>query len=421
MSLTVSRLVAQAQQSAQAGRRDAAERAWKKVLDLEPGHTQALTALGSYALDRGDPKRALELLAAARITAPTDLTVLMALGAARKATGDEEGELEAIQWALAVDPGFMAALLARGSWCERHGEVAAAQSAYIRALENAPPEPEWPVQFRPDLQHARAFVEGYARAFHEFLDREVARTPEAGDTLDSGRWREAAAICSGRSQPFESRAHRLHVPRLPAIPFFETEQFPFLDELEANVSIVRDEFAAAMEDHGERFEPLIELGPGEPVGPWQQLNHSSRLTALHLWREGEAITDNQALCPRTVQLVRALPLCELERTSPNAYFSVIAPGTQVPPHYGESNALVTVCLPLEVSGDYVIRVGFEERRLAEGELLIFDDTLDHEASNSSSEASVVLVFDLWNPLLNTGERRIVDALHRATRRFAAAS
>ena len=104
--MTVSRLVAQAQQSARAGRRDAAERAWKKVLDLDSRHTQALTALGNYALDRGDLKRALEYLETSRLTAPTDLNVLMALGSARRAAGDESGEIEAIQWALAVDPGF---------------------------------------------------------------------------------------------------------------------------------------------------------------------------------------------------------------------------------------------------------------------------------------------------------------------------
>ena len=271
-----------------------------------------MLALGTYALDRGDVKRALEYLETSRLTAPTDLNVLMALGSARRRAGDESGEFEAIQWALAVDPGFMAALLLKGSWYERHGEAALAHAAFSRALENAPPESGWPMQYRKDLQHARAFVEGYARALHEYLDREVFRASETAGELETSRWREAASICAGRSTPFESRSHRLHVPRLPAVPFFNRTQFPFLNELEANASLVREELTAVMRHHGELFEPLIALGPGEPVDQWQALNHSSRLTALHLWQDGVAIAENQALCPETVRLVRELPLCELD-------------------------------------------------------------------------------------------------------------
>ena len=286
---------------------------------------------------------------------------------------------------------------------------------------NAPPESGWPTQYRKDLEHARAFVDGYAKALHQFLDREVFRASKAAGDLEAGRWREAASICAGRSSPFESRSHRLHVPRLPAIPFFDRGQFPFLDELEANASLVREELMSVMGQHSELFEPLIALGPGEPVEQWQSLNHSSRLTALHLWQDGVAIAENQRLCPETVRLVGALPLCDLDDTSPNVFFSALAPATQVPPHHGECNARVTVYLPLMVSGEHVLRVGFEERQLEEGKLLIFDDTLDHEASNSSNELCVILVFDLWNPQLDEHDRRMVHSLHNAARSFPAAS
>ena len=83
MSAAISRLVSKAEQSARAGRRDAAERTWMKVLDLEPEHTQALAALGTIALESGDTQRALRSLEAARETAPTDLHVLTALAGAR--------------------------------------------------------------------------------------------------------------------------------------------------------------------------------------------------------------------------------------------------------------------------------------------------------------------------------------------------
>ena len=38
------------------------------------------------------------------------------------------------------------------------------------------------------------------------------------------------------------------------------------------------------------------------------------------------------------------------------------------------------------------------------EILVFDDTIEHEAVNDSDQLRVVLIFDLWNPLLTPAER-----------------
>ena len=421
MSAAISRLVSKAEQSARAGRRDAAERTWMKVLDLEPEHTQALAALGTIALESGDTKRALRYLEAARVTAPTDLHVLTALCSARRAAGDDEGEFEAIQWALAVDSSFMAALLLKGAWYERHGDAGAACDVYSRALENAAPEQRWPAQYRSQLSHARAFVAGYTRALHEFLDREISRAaPEDTDTR-TGRWREAASIRAGRSLPFESRPRQLHVPRLPAIPFLDPAQFVFLGELAANTRAIRDEAMAMSDRHNELLEPVIALAPGEPVAQWQPLNHSTRWTALHLWRDGFEVGESQSLCPKTQRTVGALPLCDIPAMSPNVFIFVLAPATQVPPHHGETNARVTVYLPLVAIDDARLRVGYEERRLEEGEILVFDDTVEHEITNSGSRDCVVLVFDVVHPLLDAPDREMVNALQRAVRSVPVAS
>jgi hypothetical protein len=50
--------------------------------------------------------------------------------------------------------------------------------------------------------------------------------------------------------------------------------------------------------------------------------------------------------------------------------------------------------------------------------LIFDDTIEHEAYNDSDELRVVLIFDLWNPLLTPAEREIVVSLAAAARTFS---
>ena len=54
-----------------------------------------------------------------------------------------------------------------------------------------------------------------------------------------------------------------------------------------------------------------------------------------------------------------------------------------------------------------------------GEALIFDDTIEHEAWNGSSELRAVLIFDVWNPHLNETERALVCELLQGVRDYYA--
>ncbi len=70
-----------------------------------------------------------------------------------------------------------------------------------------------------------------------------------------------------------------------------------------------------------------------------------------------------------------------------------------------------VChLPLIVPPGCTFRVGNETREWREGKLVIFDDTIEHEAWNDSKEDRVVLIFDIWRPELSTRERDELTAL-----------
>jgi aspartyl/asparaginyl beta-hydroxylase (cupin superfamily) len=48
-----------------------------------------------------------------------------------------------------------------------------------------------------------------------------------------------------------------------------------------------------------------------------------------------------------------------------------------------------------------------------GEAWVFDDTIEHEAWNDSDEVRVILIFDIWNPLLSDGERLMVTEMMSA--------
>ena len=98
-------------------------------------------------------------------------------------------------------------------------------------------------------------------------------------------------------------------------------------------------------------------------------------------------------------------------------FSVLQPHTHIPPHTGSTNARLICHLPLIVPPKCLYRVGFERREWKLGEAFVFDDTIEHEAFNNSDEVRVVLIFDVWNPLLTPAERDVVTALSLAVRDY----
>lgn len=420
MAVLIEQLVDRASRLASSGRWDEAERAWWEVLGRDAQHPRALFSLGVHALKRGDGPAARELLSAARRLVPQDLLVLMTLCAACRSCGDADGEREAIEAALAVDAYFLPALLAKGSWLERFGRRASAAAMFAHALQAAPPEPQWPAQLRRQLAHAREVAGQYGDELAAFAEAELGQQLASLPSSVAGRWREAASILAGRTKPYHAVANQLCVPRLPAVPFFEREQFPFLAALEAKTEAIASELDALLAGAECDFVPYIHYAPGEPVNQWAELNHSRKWSTLHLIRSGKPVTHNLARCPVTAEALAALPLADIDGLCPNAMFSVLAPHAHIPPHHGETNARVVAHLPLIVPEGCRYRVGFEQRRWRVGETLIFDDTIEHEAHNDSDELRVVLIFDLWNPFLEPAERDLVRTLAGAARKFAAA-
>lgn len=419
MSSNIEQLAHTAGQLANAGRWQEAERLWLEVRRLEPQHPRALFSLGVHALQRGDLAEAHNLLSGARKLAPGDLVVLMTLSNVCRQRADAAGEREAFEAALAVDPYFLPGLLAKAAWIERFERPAAAAVAYRNALQAASSQGPWPAALRPQLEYARAVVDRHAAEFGAYLTTKLADLQAALPASVAGRWRESMSIMAGLTKPYVVNCNQLHVPRLPAIPFFDRTDFPWAEALEAKTDAIRAELIAALQADRDRFSPYISYRPGEPVNQWKELNHSSRWSAFHLWRGGGGIKENLDRCPQTTAALGIVAMADIAGLCPNAMFSALAPKTHIPPHQGETNARLVVHLPLIVPEGCWYRVGFEQRRWKVGEILVFDDTIEHEARNDSDELRVVLIFDVWNPLLSVPEREMVRAMSAAARKFGA--
>lgn len=419
MSERLASLVQAADHAAQAGRWPEAERLWTQVRALEPNHPMALYSLGMHAFWRRDLAGAIDLLQRAQRAAPNDPRIAMAIADVLRESGNAGGEWNALVATLTIDPYFLPALLAQGAFQERQAQPRAAAAIYKNALKIAPPEAHWPEMLRAPLSHARTLVERDIADFTEHLSQRLGSRRDALDAALLSRWDEAASILAGRTAPYHAEGTRFCVPRLPAITFYDRHYFPWLEALESKTDVIRGELENALRQQQDEFTPYVTYRPGDPVNQWRELNHSRRWSTYKLWDSGAPVQDHLDRCPQTAQALADAELAQIDGLCPNAMFSALAPHTTIPPHHGETNARLVVHLPLVVPENCLYRVGFDQRRWTVGEAFVFDDSIEHEARNDSDELRVVLIFDVWNPLLSTAERDLVGAMMVAAREYRA--
>lgn len=409
-SAEIASLAMQAGRLASTGDWQAAERVWRQVIAIDPKHPDGLYALSMHALQRGDHAEAAALIATARAAGGDKPHYAIAAANIHRAAGDTTAELQALEAALVLDPYHLAALLGKAFWFERAGLLKAAARLFTDSLEVAPPEPLWPDNLRAELAHARLRAGQYAEAVETILHAAVGSTINRMGGTRGERWRETVSIMAGRTKPYFSNCNQLHVPRLPAIPFYDRQQFSWVDRLEDRTEAIAAELASVMVDDAGSFRPYIAYKPGEPVAQWSQLNHSNRWSSYPFYAQGKPVEEHLARCPVTAEALAGVELADIEALCPNVMFSVLAPQTSIPPHYGETNARLVAHLPLVVPPGCSYQVGYEHRHWRVGETLIFDDTLLHSAHNRSDQPRVVLIFDVWNPLLSLEERELVRTL-----------
>jgi ornithine lipid ester-linked acyl 2-hydroxylase len=102
-----------------------------------------------------------------------------------------------------------------------------------------------------------------------------------------------------------------------------------------------------------------------------------------------------ALCPETWKALQHIPGLK------TAMFSIFEPGKHLPPHRGPYNGFLRLHLGLivpEPQDKLAIRVKDRICHWREGEVLIFDDSYEHEAWNHTDKTRVVLFVDFVKPL-----------------------
>lgn len=158
--------------------------------------------------------------------------------------------------------------------------------------------------------------------------------------------------------------------------FHDPAGFGFAAPLRAAWREIRDEYRA-IRTAAEAWPERELYGEG-----WDVLG-------LYDFPHGRPLALNILLCPTTARLVG-----ELLPGHGAAGFSILKPGTRIRPHVGYQGDFLRCHLGLEVpEGDCALEVAGERRSWAEGELLVFDDRVEHAAWNLTDRERVVLLAD----------------------------
>jgi aspartyl/asparaginyl beta-hydroxylase (cupin superfamily) len=368
----------------------------------DPG---ASVQAGIETLHSGDATAARLIFERAAAARPGDLGAWFGLALAYRALAEEAGEVQALDRVLNLDPRHIFALSMKADHFARTGDDRAAQAFYGAVVANAPSAP--PPAMRETILKAKAHSDAYARAYEAQLLGALARAGFDPET-SSRRFGASVDILLGRKKVFLQSPKAFYFPELPQRQFYERGEFPWMAALEAKTEVIRDELLGIVGDDL-AFRPYVRSDGARPPKEFGRLRDRLDWSAYFLIEDGAVQPEAAARCPATLEALSTVPLCRADGCTPSVLFSVLRPGARIPPHTGHNNARLICHLPLIVPEGCGLRVGNETRPWSPGQMLIFDDSIEHEAWNDSGELRAVLLFDIWRPELSLEERDLVAA------------
>ena len=377
-------------------------------------NAKTMVAVAFAALNNGDAHKAGDLFTRALALEQNDANAWYGLAQVYRKLGAFTDEDAALDRALAINPQHLSALIAKGDRYAKAGDLPAASSYYSAVGKLAARLPAIAPELRAELTRIELEGQRFTREYESHLRGAVAATGVSATS--AARFNHAVDLLLGKREAYFQQPKNFFFPELPHVQFYDPRAFSWVAALQSATDDIRRELLPLLAS-GAGFEPYIQRAAHRPAFNPRGLLNNADWTAYYLIKNGVEVDEHAACCPRTMDVLREVPLCRINERTPSVLFSLLRPGARIPPHHGFTNVRLICHLPLIVPGQCALRVGNETREWRTGELLMFDDTIEHEAWNSSAELRVVLLFDIWRPELSPEERLLVAAMLEAVARF----
>lgn len=175
--------------------------------------------------------------------------------------------------------------------------------------------------------------------------------------------------------------------RAPATPYLDTREFKELELLQRNWEVIRKEALK-----------LNEEGQIKAAATYNDIGFNSFFRTgwkrFYLKWYGQDLASAQALCPKTVELLRQIPSVKA------AMFASLPPGSRLQRHRDPYAGSLRYHLGLTTpnSPGCFIEVDGQRYHWKDGEAVMFDETYIHYAENSTDQQRVILFCDVERPV-----------------------
>jgi beta-hydroxylase len=171
-------------------------------------------------------------------------------------------------------------------------------------------------------------------------------------------------------------------------PIYDNSVFPWVAEIERAYPAIRAELERLLERR-EELPSFQEISTDVA-----KISQERKWKTFFLTGYGIVGERNIAQCPQTWKACQHIPGLK------TVMFSIMEPGTHLPPHTGPYNGVLRLHLGLiipEPREKTAIRVADRIYHWEEGRAVIFDDSFEHEAWNRTDLVRVVLFVDFVRP------------------------
>ena len=378
---------------------------------LSMADAEQLARTGAEALRAGNAAAARQNFERLAASGRANAQVWLLLAHSCAMLGDHPAAERAADEVLRRDNRNLRALIMKGDARQAGGDEAGAASFYNMVLKLASQLGELPADLQAELARVGEATKAFSGRSRRRLEDYLA-SAGFGPEAQSARFRESIAILLEEKQVYFQQPSAYYFPGLPQRQYYEREEFDWAPAVEAAAGDMLEELNAALAGNA-GFRPYLQTRGNRPAYDFHGLLNNPDWSTLYLWENGGPIEENVARFPKTFAAMQKVPLPHITTRAPSILFSLLKPGAGIEAHNGMINSRLICHLPLIVPPGCGFRVGNETRLWEVGKLLVFDDTIEHEAWNGSAEDRIVLIFDIWRPELTADERRAVTAIFEA--------
>ena len=170
--------------------------------------------------------------------------------------------------------------------------------------------------------------------------------------------------------------------------YFNPHLFPVAKELEDNFPVIQTELKEILK-HYDHFANFQDISPDQVY-----ISNDDKWRMFFFKAAGVNFGKNQAFAPETFKILNR------HKYVISAYISVLGPKKMLMPHKGPWSGVLRMHLGVVIPGhkDCVLVNGGEEYHWEEGKTVLFDDTYEHIAVNTTDEIRAVLFLDIMRPL-----------------------